>query len=267
MPLTPAFRRDSGLWPPHNSRTTIEHDSAHAAKEWQPGREHLLYFVVFLSNKSRRKFAYEFLGVTMKKLLLAAALSLTAGSVSAATYVLGSGSDDLRMTTLASDHSPVSVSGYRDYAAGTEDVINRHGTGWGVGRSGPAGIFMAGNEALAFDFSSATKRLISFDLFAKGPEEETLDLYVDGVYRTTVTIPAGSGASSRFSTRFDVESGGYTGNVFAFVSTSPGDQGVSRGVRLSELSVEAVQAVPLPAGVLLLGSGLLLMAGKRRRKS
>ncbi|TCS59814.1 putative secreted protein [Primorskyibacter sedentarius] len=198
-----------------------------------------------------------------KTVLAAAAVVLLAGGASAATFTLGSGSDDLNSVTLTSEGSTAVVTAYSDYNAGTTGLINRHNNGWGVSY-GAEEHFAAGGEALAFDFSPITHRLLQAVIFEKGPEDETVDLYIDGVYAETFTIPsdATDGPVDRSFETFSLSASGLRGEVFAFVATSPDSEGW-RGIRMREISVAAV---PLPAGAGLLLTGFGLMALRKRRK-
>ena len=199
----------------------------------------------------------------MKKTFLAtAAAILFASGASAATFTLGSGSDDLSSVTLASGDSTAVVSAYSDYSAGAVGLIDRHTNGWGVAR-GPEQAHVAAGEALVFDFSPITHRLLQAVIFEKGPEEETVDLYIDGVYAETFTIPSdAAGPTEKAFETFSLGGSGLRGEIFAFVGTSPDGEGW-RGIRMREISVAAV---PLPAGAGLLLSGFGLMALRKRRK-
>ncbi len=200
----------------------------------------------------------------MKRFLLSTALVLSAGMAQAATFTFEGGDDSSQMLTLLADDrmTSVTVTAFdTDYIAstnsGTAREINRGTRGWGV-RGRPEGGRIAAGEALVFDFDGVRQSLGGVMIFEAGDEVETFDIYADYELVGSFTIPAGP---NRGISEFDLEAFEAVGSVFAFVGTSPSGAG-NRGIRLSELTVTAV---PIPAGGLLLLSGLGIMTLRKRR--
>lgn len=184
---------------------------------------------------------------------IATVLVLSASGASAATvsYNFQSGGPNGSSVSYSTGGIDLTVSG-----AGGNVAVTNNGLGvTGNPENGRLGL----GETLTFDFGTVMVDQISGLIFEAGGQAEQFGITIGGI-STVFTVPAAAGTSF---VNFDFTSLIPTGGVssFSIFGLQPNASG-NRGVKVGEITVNTI---PLPAGGLLLMSGLGALALRRRR--
>lgn len=192
---------------------------------------------------------------------LAIAVVAFASNAGAVTFNFQSSDTNVAEALYSQDGIDLSVTAIKNFGT-TNDagIITRANGGLGV-QGQPTAANLGLNEALKFTFSPAVS-LLNAIVFERGAQAESFRLFdSNDVAVTTFSIAAGGGHSTM---SFDLSSFNVVGNSFSIVGLEDGDW--TRGGRIAQIDVAAV---PLPAPILLLGGGLLILGGvgwMRRRE-
>ncbi len=189
-------------------------------------------------------------------LIAAVVLSASAASAATVTYNFQASGTNGATINYSSGGVDMTVTG----AVGNVAVTNN-----GLGVTGnPEGGRLGLGESLTFDFGTTLVDQISGLIFESGGQTEQFGITIGGV-STVFTLPAAAGSSF---VNIDFTSLIPTGGVSSFTifGLEP-DAAGNRGVKVGEITVNALTAIPLPAGGLLLLSGLgaLTLRGRRTR--
>ncbi len=195
----------------------------------------------------------------MKKIVSAlAALFLSASAAQAATVTYDFLGAATNVPTLTLNSGGVSL----DITATGGNVAR---TANGIGVTGnPEGGRLGLGEFLTFDFGTTIVDQIEGLVFEAGGQAEQFGVIIDGTV-TIFTLPAAGGNSTlAFDFNSLIPATGVS--VFTIFGAQP-DAAGNRGVKVTGLTVNAINlaSVPLPAGSLLLLTGLGALALRRRR--
>jgi len=192
---------------------------------------------------------------------LAIAITAFASNADAVTFDFQSSGTNVTEATYSQGGIDLSVTAIKNFGT-TNDagLVTRANGGLGVAGQ-PTAANLGLNEALRFTFSPAVS-LLNAIVFERGEQAESFRLFdANDVAVTTFTVAAGGGWST---ISFDLSSFNIIGNSFSIVGLEDGNS--TRGGRIAQIDVAAV---PLPAPILLLGGGLLILGGvgcMRRRE-
>lgn len=113
-------------------------------------------------------------------------------------------------------------------------------------------------ETITFTVGPRPVRSLVSILLESGPEAERIDIVV-GSLRAELALPAGGGRSQITFDHSSLLSPGTT--RFSFMGVEQEEDGKNRGVLISGLEIAVV---PVPAAILSLGAGLVLLVGLGR---
>lgn len=199
----------------------------------------------------------------LKSIFTAIAVTCCTATAASATTILYDFTDNLSdnssSLTYTESGEDLTIKASRRDNPGLVRNINRGGGGLGVS-PGREGGRLGTDEVLTFTIDSGREisGLIA-TIWETGNQTEEFSVIVNGV-TTTFSVPGGDGGASVQT--FDLTSLFATGtNVFSIVGESNGSG--NRGVRVGSVEV-TLTAVPVPAGGLLLFSGIGLLLLRRR---
>lgn len=192
---------------------------------------------------------------------------LAAPAAAMTTFTFGAGTNTVNTIAMTEDGLTLTTRGFINFdasafmssgALGTPQNINNFsGNGWGVNNGGSGGLLGPG-DALNLAFTPESVVLLSAVTFELDGAADQFTLYNGQSAVGTFNLPADPAADVHTFTGLDALLGaGAIGDNFTIATTAG-------GIRLQELTVDRVSAVPLPPAALLMGGVILAFAGGAR---